>query len=468
MADASLNHQPGLAGRRTTLAPGAPLKALVLALLVALFVLPLFSTVLLTLRPDTVVAWSDVLASKLAPNLFWWPLSNTLIIGFVVAGACVLLGGFLAWLVVMTDVPFRKTIGVMATLPFMIPSFATALAWGSLFRNDRVGGQVGWLQGIGLDVPDWLAWGMVPTLIVLALHYFSLAVTIIAASLATVKSDLVEAAQIADRRDEGAAYPYGDRLASHHPSFGRCRQPVLCRCRLELRSPRASWPAGPEADAVHPAFRDDRGRADRTGLCDRSPPGPCLGLPSLDRQPGDFRPQVLCHDHRQGRPRQTVQAAPGALAAGCRSLCDPVSFDDCPRHRPLRLQLRALLLGALFRLDAALLDGPRGRIDRRRQARHRPQPRYRAIRLDHPWAWRRRGLYRHGHRTSGLLHRRPLRRRGAVGRHHPDQLPAASRARHRLWRSLYRLSWPPVRASADPLYRCRNPGLFATAPSSFW
>ena len=32
------------------------------------------------------------------------------------------------------------------------------------------GGQVGWLQGLGFDIPDWLAWGMVPTLIVLTLH----------------------------------------------------------------------------------------------------------------------------------------------------------------------------------------------------------------------------------------------------------------------------------------------------------
>lgn len=124
-------------------------------------------------------------------------MGNTILIGVIVASGCVLLGGFLAWLVVMTNVPFRKTIGVMATLPFMIPSFAAALAWGSLFRNDRVGGRIGWLQGMGLEIPDWLAWGMVPTLIVLTLHYFSLAFTIIAAALATVNSDLVEAAQIA-------------------------------------------------------------------------------------------------------------------------------------------------------------------------------------------------------------------------------------------------------------------------------
>lgn len=193
MADAAM----GMQGRRVLFRQGTVLKALVLGLLIALIVLPLIRTVMFTLQPDTIKAWTDVLTGRLSTNLFYKPLSNTLLIGVVVATGCVLLGGFLAWLVVMTNVPFRKTIGVMATLPFMIPSFAAALAWGSLFRNDRVGGQVGWLQGLGFDIPNWLAWGILPTLIVLTLHYFSLAFTIIAAALATVNSDLVEAAQIA-------------------------------------------------------------------------------------------------------------------------------------------------------------------------------------------------------------------------------------------------------------------------------
>lgn len=193
MTDVSMSRQ----GRRVLFRPGTVLKFVVLALLIALIVLPLFRTVLFTLQPEIIKAWSDVLTGRLSTNLFYKPLGNTLIIGVVVATGCVLLGGFLAWLVVMTNVPFRRTIGVMATLPFMIPSFAAALAWGTLFRNDRIGGQVGWLEGLGLDIPNWLAWGMAPTLIVLTLHYFSLAFTIIAAALATVNSDLVEAAQIA-------------------------------------------------------------------------------------------------------------------------------------------------------------------------------------------------------------------------------------------------------------------------------
>lgn len=166
--------------------------ALVLVVLVAA---PLATILVQTLYPSS-AAWGDVLASRLSQNLFWRPTINTMIIGLGVAGGCVLLGGFLAWLVVMTDVPGRPAIAFMATLPFMIPSFATALAWGTVFRNGRVGGGGGLLEGLGFSVPDWLSWGMTPTIIVLVAHYYALAFTVIAAALATVNGDLVEAAQM--------------------------------------------------------------------------------------------------------------------------------------------------------------------------------------------------------------------------------------------------------------------------------
>lgn len=166
--------------------------ALVLVVLVAA---PLATILVHTLYPSS-AAWGDVLASRLSQNLFWRPTINTMIIGLGVAGGCVLLGGFLAWLVVMTDVPGRPAIAFMATLPFMIPSFATALAWGTVFRNGRVGGGGGLLEGLGFSVPDWLSWGMTPTIIVLIAHYYALAFTVIAAALATVNGDLVEAAQM--------------------------------------------------------------------------------------------------------------------------------------------------------------------------------------------------------------------------------------------------------------------------------
>src|SRR5688500_7151727 len=131
MADLAI----GRMGRRALASPGAALKLIVVAILAVLIVAPLLRIALATVSPDAIGAWGEVTVGRLSENLFWEPLANTLILGFGVGAACVLIGGFLAWLVAMTDMPMRRSIGLMATLPFMIPSFAIALAWGSLFRN---------------------------------------------------------------------------------------------------------------------------------------------------------------------------------------------------------------------------------------------------------------------------------------------------------------------------------------------
>lgn len=177
--------------------PGVLPTLAVLVGLTLLVALPLLTILAQTFGGP---AWSEVLFSRLSRNLFWRPLGVTMVIGLAVALGCLLIGGFLAWLVTMTDIPFRRSIAIMATLPFMIPSFATALAWGTMFRNGRVGGGGGLLYGMGLDVPDWLAWGLVPTIIVLTAHYYALAFTVIAAALSTVNGDLIDAAAMTGAR----------------------------------------------------------------------------------------------------------------------------------------------------------------------------------------------------------------------------------------------------------------------------
>lgn len=162
-----------------------------------LVIFPLLRIVQISLTPDGLQAWAAVTASPLSTNLLWKPLANTLLLGAGVATGCLLLGGFLAWLVVLTDVPGRRFLGMLSTLPFMIPSFAAALAWGTLFRNDRLGGQPGYFVANGMHIPDWLAWGLLPTLIVLIAHYYSLAYTMIAAALSSVSADLIESAEMA-------------------------------------------------------------------------------------------------------------------------------------------------------------------------------------------------------------------------------------------------------------------------------
>jgi iron(III) transport system permease protein len=176
--------------RRRGLAPTLATLAILLALVAA----PLVGIVAATLASP---AWAEVLWSALAPSLFWRPLLVSMAIGVAVAVGCVLLGGFLAWLVVLTDAPGRSAIAFLATVPFMIPSFATALAWGTLFRNGRAGGGAGLLHGMGLDPPDWLAWGLLPTILVLIAQHYALAFVVIAAALASVNGDLTEAAVMA-------------------------------------------------------------------------------------------------------------------------------------------------------------------------------------------------------------------------------------------------------------------------------
>jgi iron(III) transport system permease protein len=173
------------------------LLALFLLLLLFLFVaLPLLKIGGDTLDRDGLAAWGDVLFSPLSPNLFYEPLVNTLVIGLAVAALAVPIGGCLAWLVMQTDMPGRGAIGFLALLPTMIPSFATALAWESLFRNARLGGSLGFLESLGVSVPDWLAWGLLPTIMALALNTFALVFALTAAALASLNAELVEAANL--------------------------------------------------------------------------------------------------------------------------------------------------------------------------------------------------------------------------------------------------------------------------------
>ncbi|MEQ3553590.1 iron ABC transporter permease [Pseudonocardia nematodicida] len=186
---------PGLLGR-TVADPVGRLGLAVSAVLAVLVVTPMVGLVASTLRPTGREAWSDVLTGRLSTSLFWEPLGNSLLVGAVTAAGSVLLGGGLAWLVVMTDAPWRKTIALLATVPFALPSFALALAWETVFRNDLVGGRAGVLADLGVAVPDWIAWGPVPVAATLIAHYFSLSFLLAAAALATVNGELMEAAEM--------------------------------------------------------------------------------------------------------------------------------------------------------------------------------------------------------------------------------------------------------------------------------
>jgi iron(III) transport system permease protein len=153
-----------------------------------------------TLTPSGLSAWRELTLGRLAEPLLWRPLAHTMALGIVVAIGAGLLGGTLALLCVLTDLPFRRTIGVLAALPIVLPGFATAMAWQTMFANDRAGAALGVLAGAGLTVPDWLAWGALPTALVLTAQYYALAFAVVAAALSSFGADLIDAARIAGAR----------------------------------------------------------------------------------------------------------------------------------------------------------------------------------------------------------------------------------------------------------------------------
>ncbi len=108
-----------------------------------------------------------------------------------------LLGGLMAWLVVRTDMPFRKTIAVFAVIPYVLPSYTLALAWLDFFKNERIGGAVGicsWLFGV--SPPDWLAYGFVPIVITLSLHYYPFTYLLVSGALVSLDSNLEESGEV--------------------------------------------------------------------------------------------------------------------------------------------------------------------------------------------------------------------------------------------------------------------------------
>ncbi|WOF22239.1 iron ABC transporter permease [Microbacterium betulae] len=176
--------------------PAAWLAVVVLAILVVLVAAPLAALVGATIGEDADGAWGDVLASPMSSALLWQPLAGSLLVGIGTGVLSTLVGAFLAWVVVMSDVPGRRAIGVLAAIPFALPSFAIALAWESVFRNDLIGGSPGLLVSLGVPVPDVLAWGPVPVVLTLVAHYYSLSFVLVAAALANVGGDLVAAAEL--------------------------------------------------------------------------------------------------------------------------------------------------------------------------------------------------------------------------------------------------------------------------------
>ncbi len=138
-----------------------------------------------------------VFSSRLSRVIFYRPLLHSLETSVAISFLAMALGGLLAWLVVRTDMPLRKTIAVFAVIPYVLPSYTLALAWLDFFKNERIGGAAGIYQYLsGAPTPDWLAYGFVPIVITLSLHYYPFTYLLLSGALVSIDAHLEECGEV--------------------------------------------------------------------------------------------------------------------------------------------------------------------------------------------------------------------------------------------------------------------------------
>lgn len=143
----------------------------------------------------TLFYWKYLLASPLTETILWEPFLHSLTLGFFVTVISVPLGAVMAWLMVRTDIPGKKLLGMLIIIPYMIPSWCKALSWLSVFRNST-SGSLGLLTGMGINIPDWLAYGPFAIICVMTMHYYAFAYIMVSGSLRSVNSELEEMGEI--------------------------------------------------------------------------------------------------------------------------------------------------------------------------------------------------------------------------------------------------------------------------------
>ncbi|MFQ5925443.1 MAG: ABC transporter permease [Dehalococcoidia bacterium] len=144
----------------------------------------------------TLYHWWRVVVSQISSVLFYKPLLHSLVIGIGVIALALPLGSLLAWLVVRTDLPLKRAAGNLMIAPYIMPSWVMALAWFTMFKNTRIGGAPGFLQAIGIQTPNWLAYGYLPIVIALTIHYFPYAFILVSGALATLDNQLEDTGMV--------------------------------------------------------------------------------------------------------------------------------------------------------------------------------------------------------------------------------------------------------------------------------
>ncbi len=145
----------------------------------------------------TLFYWNRLLFSDVSSALLYKPMLNSLCIALTVSVLSIVLGSATAWLLVRSDLPGKKFFSLAIIIPYMLPSWCKSMAWMTVFKTPRIGGNMGFLAALGVNVPEWLAYGPIPIVLVLTMHYYAYAYLLVSAALGSINSELEEMGEIA-------------------------------------------------------------------------------------------------------------------------------------------------------------------------------------------------------------------------------------------------------------------------------
>jgi iron(III) transport system permease protein len=140
--------------------------------------------------------WYKIFAdASVSFNGFYRPLVNSLLTSLGACAIALVSGGLLAWFITRTNMYWKPLISSLCLFPYIMPSWTLALAWYNIFKNSVVGGTPGLVSAIlGIETPNWLAYGGFPIALVTGLHYTPFAYIMIGGVLRNMDANLEEAA----------------------------------------------------------------------------------------------------------------------------------------------------------------------------------------------------------------------------------------------------------------------------------
>lgn len=146
----------------------------------------------------TSINYIDLFTSRLAKSNLWMPLLNTLLLAVVTCVISIVYGGFFAFLVTRTNMKCRKYLSAIFIFPYIMPQWTLAVVWQNVFNSNAVVGTANGLLAslFGACAPKWWCQGLLPSAIVLGLHYAPFAYILIGGIFRNMDANLEEAATI--------------------------------------------------------------------------------------------------------------------------------------------------------------------------------------------------------------------------------------------------------------------------------